>query len=180
MKTLLKPLLVALGIASLVPILALVEPSPEGKVGSCGKLEPPEHRGHPDVGMMPVMPMPPFLHGVELTEAQRDAIFSILHADAPAVRERMKTVHKANKALQALTMSEKYDEAKAKELAETAADNMAILSLLRSRSESRIYALLTLEQRKAVNETKDKLKDKFGPHPANASFDLPRNAFRKI
>lgn len=103
-------------------------------------------------------------------------LFSILHADAPAVRERMKAVHNAHEALRALTMSGKYDEAKAKGLAETAADNMAVLSLLRSRSESRIYALLTPEQRKAVNEP----KDKFGPHPANARFDLPRDAFRKI
>lgn len=169
MKTLLKPLLVALGIASLVPVLALAEPSPEGKIGSCGKMEPPEHRGHPEAGMMPGMPMPPFLHGIELTEAQRDAIFSILHADAPAVWERMKAVHKAHEALHALTMSGKYDEAKAKELAEAAADNMAVLSLLRSRSESRIYALLTPEQRKSVNEA----KGKFGPHPANARFDMP-------
>lgn len=117
-------------------------------------MESPEHRGHPEAGMMPGVPMPPFLHGIELTEAQHDAIFSILHADAPAVRERMKAVHNAHEALRALTMSGKYDEAKAKELAETAADNMAVLSLLRSRSESRIYALLTPEQRQETNKSK--------------------------
>lgn len=163
MKTLLKPLFVALGIASLVPALALAQPSPDEKNGGCGKMEPPEHLGHPEAGMMPGVPMPPFLHGIELTEAQRDEIFTILHAEAPAVRERMKAVHKAHEALHALTMSGKYDEAKAKELAETAADNMAVLSLLRSRSESRIHSLLTPEQRKRINETKGKA----GPHPAN-------------
>lgn len=73
-------------------------------------------------------------------------------------------------------MSGKYDETKAKELAETAADNMAVLSLLRSRSESRIYVLLTPEQRKKVNET----NDKFGTHPANARFDTPRTPSRQI
>lgn len=74
MKSLLKPLLIALGIVSLVPAIALAQPSPEGKIGSCGKMESPEHRGHPEAGMMPGVPMPPFLHGIELTEAQHDAI----------------------------------------------------------------------------------------------------------
>jgi protein CpxP len=175
MKTLLKPLIITLGIATLAPAIAQAQPSPDEKNGSCGRMEAPEHRGHPEAGMMPGLPMPPFLHGIELTEAQRDAIFSILHAEAPAVRERMKAVHKAHEALHALTMSGKYDEARAKELAETAADNMAVLSLLRSRSESRIYALLTPEQRKAVNET----KNKFGPHPGNARSDASRTASRQ-
>lgn len=33
MKSLLKPLLIALGIVSLVPAIALAQPSPEGKIG---------------------------------------------------------------------------------------------------------------------------------------------------
>lgn len=161
MHPMFKPLLIALGIVSLLPALAQAQPLPEeGNPGHCGKREAPEH---PEFGMMPGVPMPPFLHNIDLTEAQRDEIFTILHTEAPAVRERMKAVHKAHEALQALTMSGKYDEAKAKELAETAADNMAVLSLLHSRSESRIYGLLTPEQRKRVNATKGQAS----PHPAN-------------
>lgn len=171
MKTLRKTLPAVLGLAALLPAFALAQPSPENQPGRCGKMElPPEHRGLPEAGMMPGMPLPPFLHGLDLSETQRDAIFAILHADAPAVRDRMKAAHKAHEALRDLSLSGKYDETKAKELAETAADNMAVLSLLRSRSESRIYALLTPEQRKQVNE----LKDQFGPLPANARLAKPK------
>jgi Spy/CpxP family protein refolding chaperone len=40
---------------------------------------------------------------------------------------------------------------------------MAVLTLLRSRSESRIYQLLTPEQRKQASEQ----REQFGPHPAS-------------
>lgn len=175
MKPMLKPFLIALGVASLLPAPAQAQPSPDDKPGHCHRMAPPEPPRH-EADMMPGAPLPPFLHGIELTEAQRDSIFSILHADAPVVREKMKAVHKAHEALHALTMSGKYDEARAEELAETIADNMAVLSLLRSRSESRIYALLTPEQRKRIGEAKDKA----GPRPASAHFAKPHGNARAI
>jgi len=167
MKSVLKPLLIALGIATLP--FALAHAAPEDKPGHCAKMEPPEHHGFPEA-MMPGAPLPPFLHGVDLSEAQRDAIFAILHADAPAVWEHMKAERKAQEALHELTFSGKYDEAKAKELVNTAADHLAALSLLRVRSESRIYALLTPEQRKQASE----MKEKFGPHPAGLHVVKPQ------
>ena len=60
-----------------------------------------------------------------------------------------------------------YEGPKAKELAETAADNMAVLTLLRSRSEARIFQLLTPEQRKQASERRD--PPEFGP----ASLRMP-------
>lgn len=174
MKPMFKPFLIALGVASLLPAPVQAQPSPDDKPGHCHRMAGAARTSEAD--MMPGAPLPPFLHGIELTEAQRDSIFSILHADAPVVREKMKAVHKAHEALHALTISGKYDEAQARELAETIADNTAVLSLLRSRSESRIYALLTPEQRKRVNETQDKA----GPRPASAHFAKPHGNARAI
>jgi len=168
MKSVFKPLLIALGITLLPSALVLAHAAPEDKPGHCGK--PPEHRAFPEAGMMPGAPLPPFLHGADLSETQRDAVFAILHADAPAVWEHMKAERKAQEALHQLTFSGKYDEAKAKELVNTAADHMAALSLLRVRSESRIYALLTPEQRKQASE----MKEKFGPHPAGLHVVKPQ------
>lgn len=148
-------------LATLLPTLALAQPEGDRGPERCAK---PEHRhGHPDADFMSAARMPPFLHGIVLSESQKDAIFGILHADAPAVRTHMKAAQQAHEALRALTLSDRYDEAKARELAETAADNMAVLTLLRSHSESRIYQLLTPEQRKQANEQREEA----GPHPAN-------------
>lgn len=59
MKTLLKPLLITLGIAFLVPTIAQAQASPDEKIGSCGKMESPGHRGHPEAGIMPSLPIRP-------------------------------------------------------------------------------------------------------------------------
>lgn len=154
-----------IAIAALLPTLALAQPGKDDGHDGCAR--PEHHRGHPDADMLGGAPLPPFLHGIALSEEQKDAIFAILHADAPALRTRMKAAHKAHEALRELTLSGKYDETKAKELAETAADNMAVLTLLRSRSEARIFQLLTPEQRKQASERRD--PPEFGP----ASLRMP-------
>lgn len=121
----------------------------------------PSHHGMSDDKFMDG-PVPPFVHGLNLTEAQRDAIFNIMHDQAPLMRDKMKALHKSQEALQMLTMSNQYDDTKAKTLAEDAAEDMAALSLLRAQSEHKIYALLTPEQRKQANE----IKAMFDFHPA--------------
>lgn len=92
-------------------------------------------------------PVPPFLHGAHLSEAQRDKVFSILYAQLPLLREQFKASRKAQDELRGLAASDGYDEAKAKLLAEASARAQAAIALLRARGLHRIYALLTPEQR---------------------------------
>lgn len=96
--------------------------------------------------------MAPFLLGIELSEAQQDKIFSILHAEMPYLREQHKAAMKAHEALRALSSGAQYDDAKAASLAQAGAQAMANIELQRSRTEQKLLALLTPEQRKQVAE----------------------------
>lgn len=95
---------------------------------------------------------PPFLHGLDLTEAQQDKVFAILHSQAPYVREQDKALHKAREALHALASAASYDDAKAVAQAQVVAQAMASLELARVRTEQKLLAVLTAEQRKQVEQ----------------------------
>jgi Spy/CpxP family protein refolding chaperone len=102
----------------------------------------------------------PFLRGVALTEAQEDKVFAILHAEKPYLRDQAKAAAKAREALQAMAGADKYDDAEAASLAQAAGAAMANIALQRVRTEQKLRAVLTPEQRKAQAE--DKGKDKGG------------------
>jgi len=109
------------------------------------------HGGPMDIGG----PVPPFLHGIDLTEAQQDKIFDIMHNLAPQMRERMKAAGKARKELHALAMSQDYDDAKAKALVDAVSRASADMMLMHIRTDRQILALLTPEQRKQLDERKN-------------------------
>ena len=90
---------------------------------------------------------PPYLRNLHLTDAQEDQVFDILHEAAPALRSKEKDFHRAQRQLHDLAMSAGYDAAKAKALAEVAAQAMAEVEALRAGLDNRIYRLLTAEQR---------------------------------
>jgi Spy/CpxP family protein refolding chaperone len=101
-------------------------------------------------------PVPPFLHGIELTEAQQDKVFEIMHNLAPQMREKAKAAHKARKELHELATSQNYDESKAKSLTDTLARTQADMMLMHIRTDRQILALLTAEQRKQIDERKSR------------------------
>ena len=96
------------------------------------------------------MPEPPMLRGLALSEAQRDQVFAILHAQAPLLREKAKAARHAHDELQALTMSTQYDKAKAKSLADAGARALGELAFMRADGEHQIYLALTDEQREQL------------------------------
>lgn len=95
-------------------------------------------------------PMPPFLHGLNLSEAQQDKVFELMHQQAPLLRNKGKASHKAMDELRQLALTEQYDEPRAKTLARTAAETQSEMALLRVQNDQKIYALLTPEQRKKL------------------------------
>ena len=105
----------------------------------------------------------PFLHGVELTEAQQDKVFAITYAAEPSMREQGKAARAAHEALRALAGSAQYDDKKASALAQTIGQSAAAAALQQARIESQVLALLTPEQRK-------QLADAQAPH---AGFPHP-------
>lgn len=99
--------------------------------------------------------LPPFLHGIELNEAQQDKIFTATYAQAPLLREQEKIAFKAHAQLRGLAASSAYDDAKAGALANTAAQAMAKISLLQARLEQQLLAVLTPEQRQQAQQLHD-------------------------
>ncbi|MFZ5512272.1 MAG: Spy/CpxP family protein refolding chaperone, partial [Pseudomonadota bacterium] len=90
--------------------------------------------------------------GLDLTEAQRDKIFQLTHAQTPAMRDKGKEIHKARAELRKLAFSAEYDEARVRALSETAAAAMAEMAQMRARLGHEIYQILTPEQRKTLEE----------------------------
>ena len=105
--------------------------------------------GHGPHGRMGA-PGLPFLRGVELTEAQQDRLFAILHAQAPQLREQDKIEDKAHEALRAMAEAGDYSEAKAAGHAKALGQAIAARELLRVRTGAQVMALLTPEQRAQV------------------------------
>jgi len=88
--------------------------------------------------------------GVQLTEAQKDKMFELHHAQQPAMRALMKTIRKAHEELQSLVAADSFDEARARAVAASGAQAGTELALLHARTENAVYRLLTPEQRKLV------------------------------
>lgn len=118
------------------------------KPGGCGG--PMQMRGEP--GMFGASHTPPFLHGLDLNDAQRDKIFGLMHAQAPAMRDQAKAIRKSQTELRRLGLSGEYSEEKAQALAEASAGIMAKMAQMHARTEQQIYRILTPEQRKQLEE----------------------------
>lgn len=105
-------------------------------------------------GIMEEMPPPPFLHGLSLSDDQRDRIFDLMHAQAPTMHDQAKAIHKTLIELRRLSMSGEYSETRAKVLAEANAQAIAVMAQMHARTDNQIYQILTPEQRKQVEEQK--------------------------
>ena len=141
-----------------MPLLALAqqESAPDGPLARAMP-GPPTDFGH-GPGHVPIHGapgLPPFLHGIELSEAQQDKVFAATYAQAPLLREQEKIAFKAHAQLRELAGSSAYDDAKAGALANTAAQAMAKISLLHARLEQQLLAVLTPEQRKQAQQRRD-------------------------
>jgi Spy/CpxP family protein refolding chaperone len=96
----------------------------------------------------------PFFRGIELSEAQEDKVFAILHAEAPYLREQSRAAARAHEALRDMGRSDKYDDAKAAALAQAEASAEANITLQHVRTRQKLLAVLTPEQRKQEAEGK--------------------------
>ena len=95
---------------------------------------------------------PPFLHGVDLTEEQRDKIFDITYAQIPVHRTFRKEMHKLHQQMHQLPLSADYDAGKMKKLVDAQTKLQAEHMLKMAEAHNKIYKLLTDEQRKELAE----------------------------
>src|SRR5207302_9147588 len=102
------------------------------------------HMGHHGGG--PMM----HLRGLNLTDAQRDQVFKIFHDQEPAVHEQMKQVRAAREELTKLATADRFDEARARQLADAQAKALSNLAVIRAQSMYRVREVLTPEQRQKL------------------------------
>lgn len=93
---------------------------------------------------------------LDLTEEQRDQMFEITHAQQPAIRKKMKALHKGREALQQAAMAETYDSEAVRALADRQAEIKAELIVMRNATFHSIFTLLTSEQREEITQMKEK------------------------
>ncbi len=137
-------LLSSLALGLPLPARAQMPPGPE--------LPPPQRLAGADCRPGPFQgePLPPFLAGLGLSEAQQDKLFELMHGQARQRRELGKALARADAALAELGLSPAYDEARVRALAQRRAEALAELTLLQVRSEHQMYELLTPEQRQTL------------------------------
>jgi Spy/CpxP family protein refolding chaperone len=158
-KTNLQYLLLTAALALPLATLATNVPAPAPEQGQRGDGPGPDGShprgapyGPPPGGPGMMHREPHFLHGLDLSEAQQDKVFTILHGQEPYLREQGKALRKAQEALHALGRADKYDDAQAGSLAQAAAQAMSNLELQRVRTEQKLLAVLTPEQRKQLDQ----------------------------
>ena len=95
-------------------------------------------------------PMPHMLRHLQLSEAQQDKIFTIMHAQAPQARELRKAVDKAHRALHELVTTGPFDDAKAKALSEALGKALSESMLLHARTHHQVLEVLTPDQRQEL------------------------------
>lgn len=118
----------------------------------------------PDAMRLASLHLPPFLHGIVLTEAQQDRVFAILHEQMPRLRDQEKALHKAHELLRGLSIAPVFDEAAAREASKAEARASAELHLLMARTDSRLLALLTAQQRQQISLSAPHRPDRPGHH----------------
>lgn len=152
--------LAASAVAVALPLAVMAHGAGTGPQGC-----PPPHIGGPMVppppGLLPAlppaghMPMPPYLHDIELTEAQRDKLFALMHEQAPGEREQMKAAFKAMNELRRLAAMDRFDADQARQLADAHAQALSRVAMMHAELEAKLRALLTPEQRKQLDDVRE-------------------------
>lgn len=154
--------LIAAAVALAVPLTAVAFGGPHGAPNSCSGAE---MQGKAGPRGMAGERMPPYLRGLSLSEAQRDKVFAILHAQAPAMRDKAKAVQRAEADLRGLALAPDYSEARARTLADASARAMAEMTLARVAIDRQVLEVLTPEQRKQAAEMKPERETVRGDGP---------------
>ena len=113
------------------------------------------HKPMPPMAENMMMPMPPYLMDIDnLSESQKDQIFNITYEQIPKFRNAEKQRRETFLALKEIATSSPYDDAKAQSLVAKSAELDKSLMLLRIRTDAKILALLTPEQKQQLEKFK--------------------------
>ena len=100
------------------------------------------------------MGLPPHLRGLDLTEAQQDKVFAIMHAQAPDMYEDHKQHRKLTEELRVLSQADIFDQTKADQISNELGKLEKDKAFNIAANQAKIFALLTPEQRKKMRAFK--------------------------
>jgi len=100
----------------------------------------------------PLERVPPFLRGLDLSEAQQDRVFAILHAEVPQQRALEKAERKAQDALRDLAHAPELDQGKAAGAAQALGQAIADQEMLRLKTGAELKAVLNPQQRAQLDQ----------------------------
>ena len=150
-KLLSKKTLAWAALAIALPFAALSHAEPTDKPKHC---QQGGERGHFFGGEKSGIGLPPHLRSLDLTEAQQDKVFAIMHAQAPNMYEDHKQHRKLTEELRALSQADSFDQAKADQISNQLGKLEKDKALNIATNQAKIFALLTPEQRKKMREFK--------------------------
>jgi hypothetical protein len=110
--------------------------------------------GESDLVLGPLPPIVPLLGTIELSEAQQDAVFEILHRHSPAVRQSAKELRNAYASLARLAVSSDYSFSELSKLSEAIGAAAAQSAKVQAELEHEIGTVLTPEQRHVIEEAR--------------------------
>ncbi len=102
--------------------------------------------------------MPFFLKGIKLTTEQEDKIFELMHAEVPKMRARMRAQREYRQDLMILIQSNKFEEKKARKIADKLAKIEGENALAKAHVDNSIMNLLTEKQREQVMKNKREIR----------------------
>ena len=151
-----KQLLAISTLAIALPFSALshAEPDHSGPNKDCGRHDDKRGHGFRHGGNFGESGVPPHLRALNLTQDQQDKIFAITHEQAPIKYTQRKQHRESLEALRALAQADKFDEAKAQQLSDQLGKLEKEKVLSRLKTEAKISAVLTPEQRAKAREFK--------------------------
>lgn len=144
-----KRFLAAAGLALAIPLTAAANPGGHRQPGDCSGMEARAALGKRGGEMGPH-----YLRGLNLSEAQRDKVFEIMHGQAPLMRDKAKAQQKVEDDLRKLAAAPDYSDAKARALGEALGKSVAERALARAKADRQILEILTPEQRLQLAERK--------------------------
>jgi protein CpxP len=110
-----------------------------------------EHHKHHHFGFR-------FLEKLNLTDRQKDQVHSIINEERPKIKPLVQNLKAGRDQLSTLRKSGPFDEAKVRAVAKGQADILTELIVEKERVKSKIYAVLTPEQRARAEQLREEWK----------------------
>jgi Spy/CpxP family protein refolding chaperone len=102
---------------------------------------------------------------LKVTDAQKKEMFAIRLEERAKIKPLFQQLKAGRDQLNALRKSEPFDEAKVRSIAKGQADTLIEMIVVKERMKSRIFAVLTPEQRAKAQELRESWKARHGKKP---------------